>query len=764
MSLVNPWIWKMAWRESRGSRRRLVLFLSSMIVGVALLTALTSTGDSLQRLVDDEARQLLGADLRIVTNQPYTEEESQAIADVGGDQVDRVSFLSMALFPEIQRTRMVMVRAMEDGFPLYGTMATDPPEASMAYQNNQEALVDHGLMAGLDLSPGDTIQIGRNRLRVAGAIRRAPGEYPIAMIVMPPVYIPASALDSTLLGRGTMAEYETFIRLDSRSNMRAGEHKDSLRAHFDFQVNTAEEEQDMWREVLLFFHRFLGLSGFAALVLGGLGVGGAIRAHVERCLTNVAVLRCIGTRSNHTLSIYFVQALMLGSLAGLAGCVAGLLLQFSLPAVLETFIPFTVPFMWSWTGIAIGFGIGLAVTLLFALMPLLDVRRVSPLRALRFVVEPLPRTPFRYVVLLLITLGLAGVAFMQSGSLVTSLAYTATLIAVFGILTLLAKGLILTAKKFTGLVRFYPLRQGIANLHRPGNQTTLMMLALGLGAFIVIVLMVGEHMVTQRIGTYMGEERPDMIMFDIQDDQLDWVQEIVEQEGLPVIESTPMVNMRIHALGDLTVAEMQEDSTSENIWAFTREYRNTYREALTDAEEIVAGEFTGQYDGEDFVPISIEEDFATNSLKVDLGDTLVFDVQGVQIPTVVDSFRKVDWEQMRANFYVVFPVGVLEGAPQTYIITTREGASDRYEQVQAAVVSAFPNVTVLSLDLILAAVDDVVGRIRFVISFMVYFCLAAGLLVLIAAVMISRSGRIREQALLKTLGGIQRTGGCHYSV
>ena len=752
MNLVNSWLWKMAWRESRGSRRRLVLFLSSMTVGVALLTALTSTGDSLERTIDDEARQLLGADLRISSSRPFTAKQQKVIRQLGGAQANRVSFLSMALFPEQERTRMVMVRAIERDYPLYGSVESDPPEAAGAYIDDRQALVDHGLMSGLGLAAGDSIQIGRNRLAIAGAIRRAPREVPVGMIVMPPVYIPAGALDSTLLSRGTMAEHDVYVRLEDSSYETVAALKDSLETTLDLNVDTAEEEQEAWREVLIFFHRFLGLSGFAALVLGGLGVGGAIRAHVERCLTNIAVLRCIGASSGRTLGVYFAQALIMGSLAGLLGCLLGMMIQLGLPLVLEAFFPFSVRFIVSWSGLAIGFGIGLAVTLLFALMPLRDVQRVSPLRALRFVVEPLPRTKFRYVVFAVIAVGLAAVAYMQSGSWQTSLVYTAALIVVFGVLTLLARVIMLAAKRLTRRIRLYPLRQGLANLHRPGNQTTLMMLALGLATFIVMVMLIGEHIVVQRIDIFTGEDRPDMILFDIQADQLSGVHEILEAEALPMIESTPMVNMRIHARGDSTVAEMQNDSVRSNLWAYTREYRNTYRAAITDAEEIVEGEFTGRYRGSGQIPISIEEDFARNALNVKLGDTLVFDVQGVQIPTTVGSMRRVDWEQVRANFYVVFPAGVLEEAPQTYIVSTREGTSNRYEQIQAAVVAAFPNVTVLSLDLLLQVFDEVVGRIRFVISFMAYFCLVAGLIVLIAAVMISRSGRIREQALLKTLG------------
>ena len=244
----------------------------------------------------------------------------------------------------------------------------------------------------------------------------------------------------------------------------------------------------------------------------------------------------------------------------------------------------------------------------------------------------------------------------------------------WGALLLVAKSLMLLAKRITSRIPFYPLRQGLANLHRPGNQTVLVMIALGLGTFIVMVLLISESIITGQINRVGGEGRPDMIFFDIQEDQLAGVTELIEEQRWSIVDSSPIVNMRLHTVGNRTVEEIVQDSSREITWPLLREYRSTYRAQLTDAEELVSGTFTGVHNPDSaLVQISIEEDFARNELLAEIGDTLIFDVQGMQVPTRVASFREVDWEQMRSNFFVVFPTNVLEEAPQTHIISVAGG-------------------------------------------------------------------------------------------
>ncbi|MCY4160013.1 MAG: FtsX-like permease family protein [Bacteroidetes bacterium] len=601
---------------------------------------------------------------------------------------------------------------------------------------------------------GDSVQIGRHSYEIAGSLLRAPSETEISMFVMPSVYVPMETLDTLLLGFGAMANYEVYVKLNSGEDPEViRESLNEDRSGFNANIDTIEEQRQNWGEALSFFNQFLGLAGFGALVLGGFGVGGAIRAHVRRSLDNIAVLQCLGAGSGKVFSVYFLQALILGCVAGVLGCIGGVLSQLLIPYAISAFLPFEIAFRVSWPSMVMGFGVGLSVTLIFATLPLLDVRGVSPLRALRSNIEPLTPARVRFLAYIFITGGLVVIAAAQSGSWIASAYYALGIIVAFGSLVLVAKLLMLIARRVTNRIASYPVRQGFANLHRPGNQTILVMLALGLATFIVMVLLISENTIVQQINRVGGEGRPDMIFFDIQNDQLGGVTKLIEEQRWPIIDSSPIVNMRLHAIGERTVEELVKDSTRGLSWPLTREYRSTYRSELTDAETLAGGTFAGiHHPDSSFVPISIEYDFARTELGLDMGDTLVFNVQGKLIPTRITSFRAVEWEQMRANFYVVFPINVLENVPQTHMITSRSDSNIHSDSLQSLVVANYPNVTVLSLEAIIQIIREVFNRIRFAIQFMAYFCFIAGILVLIGALLIGRLQRIEESGLLKTLG------------
>lgn len=752
------WPFQMAWRESRGSRRRLLVFLFSMVVGIALLVALSSTAESLRYSIDQQARDLLGADMKFSNNQPFNGLTQATIDSIGIVKTQRISTLSVAYFPQQSQSRLVGVYAIEDRYPLYGSLKADPPESAIEFKEQSGALVDQGLMGVFGVQLGDSVQVGGQTYKIFGALLRAPSDTEISMSVMPPIYIPIQTLDTLLLGFGAMANYETYVQLDDREDPEEIRSLLNKREDgFNASINTVTEQKQQWEEVLRFFTQFLGLSGFGALVLGGFGVGGAIRAHVRRCLDNIAVLQCLGAGEWKIFFIYFLQALVLGCIAGILGCIGGIFSQFLMPYAISAFLPFDVIFRISWSSMAMGFGVGLLVTLIFAILPLLDVRSVTPLRALRSSVEPLTGARVRIVAYLAMVGGLIVIVALQSGSWLASSYYALAIVVAFGALVLMAKLLMFIVRQVTDRIPNYPIRQGFANLHRSGNQTILVMLALGLGTFVIMVLLISESTIVQQMNQVGKDGRPDMLFFDIQDNQLNGVTELISEQSWPIIDSSPMVNMRLHAIGEIPVNVLAQGMMRDRSWPLTREYRSTYRSELTEAESLVGGEFIGVHQPDStLVPISVEVDFAQYELGLSLGDTLVFNVQGRLIPTKITSFRKVDWQQMRSNFFIVFPANVLENAPQTHIITGRRAGVVTPDSLQSIVVSNYPNVMALSLDSIIQILTEVFDRIRFAIQFMAYFCFIAGILVLIGALLIGRLQRIEESGLLKTLGASRK--------
>lgn len=766
MTSSVPWVLKMAWRDSRGSRKRLALYLSAMVLGVAALVAIRGFGDNMSRTVDQEAKTLLGADFRLESEQPFDDSTEALIDSIGGTVSRRISFGSMAVFPRTGGTRLTAVRAVEGGYPFYGALITRPDSAARVYQTGRRALVSSTLMNQFDVQVGDSVSIGSVTYSIVGEITQAPGESSFSSAARPPIYIPRAELDTSLLGRGSLAEYEAYFKFESERDIEQLESGiEPFAERRDLDTDTVEEEAEDWREGLGNLYRFLSLVGFVALLLGSLGVASAVHVYVRRRLSSIAVLRCLGASAGRTFRIYLAQAAALGLLGAGTGSLIGVGLQAFVPRLLSDFLPFEVSFGFSWAAVGLGLGVGLGVTLLFALWPLLEVRGISPLRALRTNVEPSTggwRDPARWAVAIAIAGGITGVALLQAPSWEIGLGYAGGVVGVFGVLALVSWGIVEGVRRFFPTSWSYPWRQGLANLYRPQNQTTVLMLALGLGTFLIVTLLLVQRTLLEQIRVTGGEGRPNLVLFDVQNDQVHGVKNIVKGEGLPLMADEPIVTMRLHSAQGRTVEALRQDSTVRASWAHEREYRVTYRDHLTESETIVEGTFVGRMDGTplqsgEAVPISLEQEIAREDLNVGVGDTLTFDVQGRLVTTYVSSIRQVDWQRIGTNYFVVFPEGVLEAAPQMHVILSRSTSEQASASVQRQVVQKYPNVSAIDLSLVLSTVRDLFSRVAYVIRFMAFFSIVTGLIVLAGAVIVSRYQRAEESVLLKTLGASRKT-------
>ena len=746
----------MAWRDSRGSRRQLALFLSSMIVGVAALVAITSFGDNLRRAVDDESKALLGADLIIGSDNPFSERDEALFDSLGGEQSRILSFASMAYFPRTGSTRLSSIRAVAGGFPFYGEMETTPRDAAKTYLKEGGALVDATLMTQYDIRVGDSVRIGRRGYPIVGSLEKTPRENEMMSLFSPRIYIPQAGLDSTLLGVGARLDYDIMFKFDDNVNVEATAAKIEpyLEAN-DMGYGTVEETREDWDESLTNMYRFLSIVAFIAVLLGGIGVASAIYVYIRRRLETIAILRCVGAEAGRTFGIYAVQAAVMGFFGGLIGAAVGIGIQGLVPLVLQDFLPVDVPFELSWSSVAAGMALGIGVTIIFALLPLISIRKISPLLTLRSTVEhqtkPL-KDPLWWMVLGLIVAGMTAFAMANAPEPLIGLGYTAALGVVFLALLGVARLLIWATRRFFPSGLAYTWRQGIANLFRPNNQTSTLVLSLGLGTFLIATLFGIQKTLLSQIEIAGGPGRPNVVFFDIQPDQIDGVAQIVEAENLPIIDRVPIITMRLAEVKGRSIEELRADSTFDMTWAHWREYRSTYRGHLVESEQIVSGEFVSSVEpGARAIPVSIEQDIS-RELEVEIGDTLVFDVQGLPVTCVVGSIREVDWRRIATNFFVVFPEGVLEDAPQFYVLLSRTETSQESAEVQRKVVQQFPSISAIDLSLVLNTFDAIFSRISFVVRFMASFSILTGLIVLVGAVVVSRLQRARESVLLKTLG------------
>ena len=302
----------------------------------------------------------------------------------------------------------------------------------------------------------------------------------------------------------------------------------------------------------------------------------------------------------------------------------------------------------------------------------------------------------------------------------------------------------------------YVVKQGIANLHRPHNQTLMMILALGFGSFLVSTMLLSERTLLNQIDLASTEGRPNLVFYDVQPAQVDSVESLIQAANLPVIDQVAMISMRISSINGRGIEEIREDSTLDYSWAHRREYRSTYRDFLSESETVVSGAFDPVYEGSGRVPISVEQDVASQ-LGVEVGDSLGFNIQGVQFDTRISSIREVDWRQMQTNFFFVFPEGAINDAPAFHVVMSRTETEAESAAIQAEVVQSFTNVSSIDVSVVLSVFEAIFSRISFVVRFMALFSILTGLLVLSGAVLISRFQRIEESVLLKTLGASRKT-------
>jgi len=299
-------------------------------------------------------------------------------------------------------------------------------------------------------------------------------------------------------------------------------------------------------------------------------------------------------------------------------------------------------------------------------------------------------------------------------------------------------------------------RQGFANLYRPNNQTIILLVSIGLGTAFISTLFFIQSILLSRINLSSGGNQPNLILFDIQTTQQKQVTDLTKQQHLPVLGMVPIVTIRLQELNGKTAAFYKKDTALKiPNPVFSREYRVSYRDSLVSSEKITSGNWIGKADANAIIPISIEEKFADhNHLKI--GDKMLFNVQGVNMETKIASFRKVNWNRIQTNFLVLFPAGVLEQAPQYFVFTTHVPSAAASAKYQQAIVRQFPNISIIDLALVLKLLDDILGKISFVIRFMAGFSIVTGLIVLVASVLISKYQRIQESVLLRTLGASKR--------
>ncbi|WP_273569081.1 ABC transporter permease [Maribacter halichondriae] len=745
----------MAWRDGRASLKRLFLFMASIILGIAALVSIQSFGDNLKQNFTQQSKSLMGSDFLIAGKQPHTEKVQSIIDSLGGANATEINFPSMVAFPKQNATKLAFVRGIQGGYPFYGSLVTKPPSAAIEYQQKGGALVDATLMLQFDLKVGDSIQVGLIKMPIAGSIVSGPGSTGISTSVAPPVYIPYRFIDETgLVQTGSRVEYKSYFVANPEPDYTALAKRidpilDAENADLDTHESTGRQLGRRYDN----FGKFLNLVAFIALLLGCVGIASSVHIYIKEKLVSVAVLKCLGATRKQSFLIYLIQIAGMGLLGGIIGTLIGLSLQQFFPLLLKDFLPLEIDISVALQPLIVGPLLGLIMSVLFALSPLLSTWYVSPLQVLRIQESTSPKARrMTFVVMMAILVFLTGFSFWILKNTRFALFFVLGILVVFSVLTGIAFLFMRAVKKYFPNSWGYTSRQSLLNLYRPNNQTLVLLLAIGIGSFLISTLYFAKDILVAKTSLEASGKTPNLILLDVQSDETKEVAENIKNNDLKVIDNFPIVTMRIQSIKGRPVNDIREDTTSTiNRWILNHEFRTTYRDSLVESETLATGEWNPEFTEGDAVPISLSDNVARDAQVIE-GDTLVFNVQGVLMKTVVANTRAVDWGRMQMNFSVVFPKGVLENAPQFHVLSTNAPDEKSSAKLQRELVKKFPTVSIIDVRQLLFMVQDILDKISWVINFMAFFSILTGIIVLIGSVRTSKYQRVKESVLLRTLG------------
>ena len=761
---LRDWL-ALAARESRGSAGRLTFFVACLAVGVAAVVAVAGLGRALDDGIRARARQLLAADLAVTSRRPIEPAARAAVAALPGVRTAEVRELaSVVSVPAADGdgttapgpSLLCELKGVAPGYPFYGELETDPARPVDELLGPDRVLVGPELLRRLDVAVGDRLKIGSAEYRIAGTVLSEPDRLEIGLTLGPRVLLSLAGLErSALGGPGSRVSYRLLAALPDGADVEAAAAtvRDALPDAEYVRVETARDAQPALRSSLRRVGHFLGVVALLSLLIGGVGVAQAVRAWLAGRLHAIAVLRALGVRPREVLALYLGQTVLLALVGSTAGALAGSLVARALPSFLSGLLPVAVTVGFQPAAIGRGLALGVAVAVLFALRPLADAARVSPLRVLRRDAEPLPLRRWVAVALwLALAAGVAATAAIQSGSLLRGLEFTAGMAAVAAVLTFGAWAAMRFAGRATRERGTLALRHGLAALARPGAGTLGAVVALGLGVVTVLGMQQIQASLSAQLDADLPADAPTTFLVDIQPQQWPGVRRVLADGGARDVDSVEVVTGRLRAINGVPVstllAEVGDDADrGRRRWVFTREQRLTSMATLPADNTIVDGALWSEPDRPE---VSVERDFA-DDLGVGVGDTLSLDVQGVPLDLDVTSIRTVDWGRFTINFFLVVEPGVLDGAPSTRIATARlsETAEDA---VQDRLAAAYPNVTLLRLRQVLAKVVSVLRQVGFGVRLLGGFTVLAGIAILAGAVAAQAVRRGREVALYKTLG------------
>ena len=722
-----------------------LVLLAALVVAVAAMSAVTFFTDRVRAAVSQQAGEALAADLRVESINALPPQMHEAAQRHGLATADVVSFRSVVAAGDA--TSLADVRGVSEGYPLRGVVQVADrlagvPENAAGIPARGEVWAEPSLMARLGVAVGDELDVGRLRLRITRTLEFRPDEGWRFMELAPTLLLHYDdVLASGLLAPGSIVEHAGLYAGDAPA-------LEAFRAELARLLRPQDEVEDFRdgrpevRASVANAERFLVLAALVSVLLGGVAVAMAARRFVARRLDAVALMKCLGARHREVLQLNVVQLLILVVAAGVIGCAIGFIAQFGLTALLADFIEAELPPP-SVQGAVLGPLTALAVAVGCALPPLLQLGSVPPARVLRHDVDP---PSLRYTTIY----GIAAAA-------VTALLYVlfgdfeliAYLLvgaaATFFVLYFAGRLLVMALQRVRGGVGV-AWRYGIANVARRGRESSVQVVAFGIGLMVLLLLTsVRTELMTEWQAT-LPPNAPNHFLINIQPAEREAVAAAIAAAGIPEPQFTPLVRARISHVNGVPAAEYPA-LTPRGRDELTDETNLTWSAALPPDNELVSGEWWNE--GTETPQMSLEEELRAD-IGLKLGDEITYAIGGESLTVRLTSTRLVHWDSFRPNFFMVLSPGAAERFAHTYITSLYVPMDQR--RITVDLVREFPSVSVLDIGAVLEQVRRSMDRAALAVQYVFLFTVAAGIMVLLAAIQATRDERMFESAVLRTLG------------
>ena len=751
--------WRSLWRDVRSGDLRLLIV--AVTLAVAALSAVGFFADRLQGGLQRDARQLLGGDAVIASDNPTPSSFVDKARALGLTTVTTLGFPTMARAEDAKggASKLVALKAVEPGYPLRGNvlLATEKPgvtQATRAIPQPGQVWVEAALLESLGLAKGDSLLLGDHRFTIAGVIALEPDRGAGFMNFAPRVMVhsqdvaatglvqPASRLNYRMALAGPEAQIKAYVEwADQEVKEGATRVNGAERGVRGVRVESLQTGRPEMSQTLDRANKFLSLVALLAALLSAVAVALAARAFAAKHLDDCAMLRVLGLSQRAIASSYTFEFALVGLFSSALGVALGFAIHYLFVALMAGLLDTALPAAGPWPA-ALGLGMGLTLLLAFGLPPVLQLAQVPPLRVMRRDVGNL--RPASVGVLALGVAGFAALLLVASSDLKLGLIAVggfAGAVLLFGALSWLAVKLLRRSVNEQTAPRWLVLATRQIATRPAFAVVQVSALSVGMLALLLLVLLRTDLIGSWRKAT--PPDAPNRFVINIMPEQGDGFRAALTQGGVQKFDWYPMIRGRLIAVNARTVSP--EDFTEERAKRLVdREFNLSYSGAQPPHNEIVAGAWQPEEAG----AISVEEGIA-KTLSLKLGDTLTFDMGGVQTQARITSLRKVDWNSMRANFFVMFPVSSLEGVPSTFLSAFRAPATAGFDN---ALVRQFPNVTEVDMTSTLNQVQRVLEQVIQAVEFLFGFTLAAGLVVLFAAVSATREERAQEYAIMRAVG------------